>query len=524
MSTASPSTPELVLSVHGTFAARQEDRGINWWQVGSPVYEHLRQRIPRNATLPEPNQVFHWSGENSERARIKAAADLLAKLKQMEADGRGYHLVGHSHGGSVIWHALRMATLGRTKLNNLRSWTTVGTPFLRHKMHSTWRVTNIIRICLGLVLLKPACVTAVRFFDLLFRPDRSVWWGNGNNIPEKLSFYETPVLRLMELLRVPMERTASGIRVGSFDASGQHSPLLFLTDSPLGWLMMGLALLVIYFYLNLTIFFLRPVIESWQLMAEARLEREAREAYSSRWLGLWSPDDEAINGLRATLSLSLSFVSRMAPKDRVLFSDYATVTLQPYYWVLTPVFNSLLRPFLDNMVRSIVVKSAQGNNRPGTEVVEIGPAPWADEDAPHPTSLPEWLNQRLVNQANESAREIVPKLRSILAAPSFVSGLEAWGKDSIGREMIHTSYFDHEEVLDLIAMHVAGSCAIEQWPEQGLTDKRIELAHWLAEAKSRVGSQWFASSLTVTSTVSKTQSPVPFLVKPRRRANSEQAA
>ncbi len=68
-----------------------------------------------------------------------------------------------------------MATLGKLELKNLRSWTTVGTPYLRHKMPSTMRLTNILRICVGLVLLKPVYTTATKFFDLLFRPHQSVW-------------------------------------------------------------------------------------------------------------------------------------------------------------------------------------------------------------------------------------------------------------------------------------------------------------------------------------------------------------
>ena len=55
---------------------------------------------------PREGEVFHWSGENSERSRIKAGRDLLEYLLALESAGRGYHLIGHSHGGSVIWHAL----------------------------------------------------------------------------------------------------------------------------------------------------------------------------------------------------------------------------------------------------------------------------------------------------------------------------------------------------------------------------------------------------------------------------------
>jgi hypothetical protein len=133
---------------------KREYRNV-FGRCGSHFYEGMRQRIPRGVSLTEPDEVFHWSGENNERARIKAARELLDRLKELESEGRGYRLIGNSHGGSVIWHALRMATFGQIGLEHLRSWTTVGTPFLRHKTRRTSRFTNILRIFLGLILIKP---------------------------------------------------------------------------------------------------------------------------------------------------------------------------------------------------------------------------------------------------------------------------------------------------------------------------------------------------------------------------------
>ncbi len=520
----SPGVPDLVLLVHGTFAAKDESVGESWWQIGSRAFEGLRSRLPSSIALTGTSEVFHWTGENSERARIKAAVALLQKMKQMESQGRGYHLVGHSHGGSVIWHALRLSTLGRIELKYLRSWTTVGTPFLRHKLHKVTRFSNLLRIGLGILLVKPAYLTALKFFDLIFRPSKSVWLGHGNPLPEHFSLYETPVLRLLELLNVPMQRTETGVRIADVGSIPEQSTLQFLLTSPNGWLVMFLALLVITVYLNLALFFLRPVIESWQVWTESRLELRAKTLYSNRWFGLWSPDDEAINGLRATLDLSVSFISRMSPQDRVLFSDYATVTMQPYYWILMPTFNSLVRPLLDKSIRTIVVKSAQGNNRPGTEVVEVGPVPWHASESTQLPPLPDWLNECLVQEANGSAKKVVPRLRALLAAPSFTSGLESWGKSSTGKELIHTSYFDHEEVLDLIAMHVVGSCTSQQWSMHGLSPRRVELASWLADYKSQVGNHHFASEVTSLSLESNPENPAGALIRPRRRLHSDHAA
>jgi hypothetical protein len=79
-------------------------------------------------------EPFHWDeGPNSELKRRKAGQALLKKLKEYERMGENYHLIGHSHGGSVIHHALLLASNRRESLPHLRIWLTVGTPFIRTK-------------------------------------------------------------------------------------------------------------------------------------------------------------------------------------------------------------------------------------------------------------------------------------------------------------------------------------------------------------------------------------------------------
>jgi hypothetical protein len=51
-------------------------------------------------------------------------------MKSLE--GTKYHIVAHSHGGSVVWHGLVESKRRGIDLSGLRSWTTVGTPFLKY--------------------------------------------------------------------------------------------------------------------------------------------------------------------------------------------------------------------------------------------------------------------------------------------------------------------------------------------------------------------------------------------------------
>jgi hypothetical protein len=264
-----------------------------------------------------------------------------------------------------------------------------------------------------------------------------------------------------------------------------------------------------YVFLVLASLFLNPVLESLRIRAEKRLERTAMETYRGRWLGLWSSNDEAINGLRATLDLSVSFVGQIVPRDRVLLSDYLSLLSRPYSWMLAPAFNRLLRPLLDQVVRSFVVKTAQGNNRPSAEVIAVSPFPVPDSGADAHPALPAELNARLVDRANAHARDIAPKLRDLLAEPSFVAGLERFGHALSGRELIHTSYFDHPPIQDLLSLHVAW--ARQDHPSLSRASHIQEnLWNWFCEFKRSVQEEAHLPS-------PRRRMLRPPLIRPRRR-------
>jgi len=209
-------------------------------------------------------------------------------------------------------------------------------------------------------------------------------------------------------------------------------------------------------------------------------------SYGGRWLGIWSPNDEAINGLKATLNLSLSFVAPMVPRERVFLSDSLALLSRPYYWVLSPVFNWLIKPVVNNLVRRLVVKSAQGNNRPTAEVIAVLPSPvLLDRETRFPP-LPPDLDRRIVEKADRFAGHIAPKLRQLLAEPSFTSGLERFGKALSGKELVHTSYFDHPEILQLLCLNMAWSRRDQGYASR-VNARKPGLVSWFALFKSAVG-------------------------------------
>lgn len=144
--------PDFIIRVHGTGAGRPEDEGILWWQIGSDFQQDLEVQLGSRATcFPK---VYHWSGKNSERERRIAGRILYEDwLLPLEHHQCSYHLIGHSHGGSVVWSALCESMRRNRPLQSLKSWTTVGTPFLHYGTDPTDRWLGTLAITTSTLLV-----------------------------------------------------------------------------------------------------------------------------------------------------------------------------------------------------------------------------------------------------------------------------------------------------------------------------------------------------------------------------------
>ncbi|TPI78497.1 alpha/beta hydrolase [Mesorhizobium sp. B2-8-9] len=254
--------------IHGTGAGRRTDTANGaerrWWELGSTFAIRLIRELASRGRSCTPDDSFIWGdgGANSETARRNGGRDLTRMLRALDADDRKYHLVGHSHGGSVIWHCLtESARAGGLK--GLMSWTTVGTPFLRFRpsIASLWAVA-------------PALLAA-----------GTIIWLNGQH-PDALA--STRASMEWSEHWVPLAALALlGLIVGGALAAGTLTGLAYLY-----WVL--------------------------KTLLRERREKLAASLYFDRYCCLFHPMDEPLNGLSITRLRPSDILPRPATKGRGL--------------------------------------------------------------------------------------------------------------------------------------------------------------------------------------------------------------
>src|SRR5690606_6954366 len=70
----------LIITVHGTFASELDDEGEAWWQRGSAFTKALAERLAEKGIPEFTVRPFHWTGLNSDQARLRAAAELAGVI------------------------------------------------------------------------------------------------------------------------------------------------------------------------------------------------------------------------------------------------------------------------------------------------------------------------------------------------------------------------------------------------------------------------------------------------------------
>ncbi|NQV24624.1 MAG: hypothetical protein HQ518_09675 [Rhodopirellula sp.] len=453
-------TQELVLLVHGTFAndgSRSRSNHLRWWQKGGDVWNRIDQQLPEQfhvASDPR-KEVFSWSGDNSERDRRAGGRQLFNHLQKLEKAGIRYHLVGHSHGGSVIWHCLLESVKQRLKrrrndasdrlsLPGLQSYTTIGTPFLQLKS-------------LGLASrLNPwfwllALITTTGTIVLL-------------TMAKRLGHFDLPWHKTIEKI----DSTLSDLVFQYFDqtiAAAVWGLLAAILDNPLASVGFGLAIAALALFAMVMWAWASAVqLEAAAVREDDRIRDQAFVEFGSRWLGIWSVHDEAINGLKASLTLGGHIAPRIEVSGGTVFDFDRRMRTYRFFarWFIAPVFNLLVALPSDKIIWRGISRGMQGNDRPGCTVQDITHGPIVSDNVEW-EQLPEAYDKRLVDQSNghliDRSKTLLPQMREVLSQlawtrPEQLSLLLSKETTFEGNELVHTSYFNEPAILELIACHI----------------------------------------------------------------------
>jgi hypothetical protein len=400
-------TGPVIITVHGTFAGNlRENPPHHWWQSEATLARQLIDKLGGVAVV----KPFKWkdrerTGPNRESERRIAGRQLFEELSKLEDKDIPYHLVGHSHGGSVIWHALKQSARAGKQLSCLKSWTTVATPFIEFGPDGSW-----LRHLLGSI----AAIVALYFFG---------FW----QLAFDLAVLAPQLNPQLLMDRLPLSNELSDLRT----AVGDWLYYALLTGA-------GATAL---FFLVVILF---PLKDLFHVLITYPRERRALQTaakwYEPLWLGLLHPNDEAMAGLKATLIRAPDLVLR----QRRGLAALLFAPLKPF-----------ARP-VDEFAWSTLMKNAQGDDIVDEVVRRIATAP--EPFSRGPGRLSDAVIAGITARADAASATVLARLRDRIGALSDQADVAAlvaimsgtYDEDSL----IHTSMFDEPAVCDTIVAHI----------------------------------------------------------------------
>jgi len=499
-----------IVTVHGTGAGGEADKGAGWWQLDSPFQKKLASYVELSDENVEV-VPFHWGvGPNSETERRAAGKRLFAQLREYDEKGIDYHVVGHSHGGSVIYDALLHSAARSEPLARLQNWFTVGTPFLDYKPNgflfsrlNIWG--QLIYVTAIAALLFALGMIASQYFDL------------------------------------PIGKVVKG-------ALGDNATRLFYV--PVSTFLLTYAALS-----YLLLFLAERLTKRW---SSDKQKRHARDLYEKKWVGFWHHDDEAISALSNVGAFKRSIVpsnflvpmfslipliatiigigylfSAAAhtltpdnPKVSEFFNQlgqsaakaeeasFSLSTALRALWELLQVVLVVAGPLLgiyllvtsiaigvtrllahiigkpaaagiDRLVWSSVRQRAWGNDRHGEYVAKVSNHPPMFDT--RYVALPKTVADRIANMSEGQASETLRRARQLLGMSTDSNAMGDIGSDLSAqltwKELIHTCYFDIDEFVRVLA---AGLRAGGVPPARSFKGSTADADTWLADINAPV--------------------------------------
>lgn len=476
-STAAPTNENkiVLVTVHGTGAGHENASGDRWWQLGSTFLVELGKRLELD---PERVEIapFQWEeGPNSETERRVAGRKLYEKLLAYDITGKDYYLICHSHGGSVAYSALLQSLADSGPLKGLKCWCTVGTPFLDYcpnrwlpqRLHSlglTFFAAGICSIILGfcvganllrygpeaelselgmaLILYGAICIAGLFLYERRFRKKS---WFTLEQKKETASLYSKSWYGLWHKEDEAISALSNIKKV--------NAPIVPTK-------------------------FLLPTISIGQLMVVAlvgillAVDIVFDDAYDL--LQFLDPDEEVEGDIDAIFLLIIFTIT-----SAVLFVAAGLISIVLKF--LAAQIGKPLSGILNKVIWSSVRQRAWGDDlvKEDVKAIRAHPPEFADKFGP----LPNAIEDPMRKYSSKYAIETLERVREVLGmkpGSSTTPDLRSQLTENLKwKELIHTSYFEVSEFIDLLALalHKTGMAKLRN--EFTIASEREMLGNWL---------------------------------------------
>lgn len=526
-----------IVTVHGTNDTGPED-GNQWWQRGSYFEQHIRELVKAEVgSLNFDRQI--WDGRNSEASRYKSAEELAERLSNLEKNGEPYCVIGHSHGGSVISHALVSSIASKKNyLNKLSKWISVGTPFITLKKKALLfdRLSIVGQLAYVVIAFLAVCLPIV-VYGLYFRDELE----DGISMLYRDAYKWLPaVLFFVPMIFLVMYFQPQRLKMRGSDAldlvreslQSRWLPLRHAGDEAVqGLTVLGdmkfrpfppaaangvMAFLSIFFVPLCFVFIVTTdvgaeVFDYLFSRPDARKISEAHGAfvrvqealvsiytlsfnYSGRVLYEFISDVNLVKQISHFLTLLFYFVVLCFVGVIVLFVSAV---------IAVPV-GAITSALLNRSTTLQIRHNAWGGDTIGEYPVSVGNSPhWIAGGSP---PLPAALADEITRISDEAAANAIKKFRGLLTDLAFakkgVDDFDVLSKYLTWKELIHTTYFHVPRFRKLVAYAIAAS------PGFRATDA------FMADPDYSVVASWYAEITQPTTTApAQISAPAPLVAE-----------
>ncbi|MGE0595952.1 MAG: esterase/lipase family protein [Hyphomonadaceae bacterium] len=445
-----------IVTVHGTNdSAPGEEGRKKWWEAASPFCTGLLQRL--SARGLEAEIVTHiWTGANSAVARERGAEALAKTIRQCDRDYAGVHVIGHSHGGNVASHAAEIVGWGLPRRRQVMdSLTTIGTPYFKNKFGGREVFGAYAFLALTLIsLISLAVLTVMSFLG------RQASGNAGAFVPQMIAvgiLFAVTLAVFALVLPIALRGVRRVARFRRRNAAASEVLAVWHNNDE-----------AIAFLRKMESFDIRPM-PPWGFL------RGSRQIAVT--IGIWVVLIAAIAALLwVGFNLGLSFaideyewardldMTPMEPNAMwtllgITFAGALALFGLAYLLVrlLFAVADLLTMPWLNGLVRGRIRGMAFGaDSDQGIGEVSTG-------SHTHPTReliLEGAYADRLRDNAAVAANKLLERYRWALftVEGDAAQALNQLALDAMTwKSLVHTTYFDHEELADIVAEHICNA-------------------------------------------------------------------